>query len=194
MSATKKKRDEMERLVRNCEVRTLSNNLLAGIENLMVISVSINEREKFWKFKENPNLLGYYNSDSDAYFYITDRDEMKAEEYHTQFHEMIHATGHPKRLNRISSAEYNRPEMKKIEEAIATWGAYELCRLSGIRMPKTSHQGSYGSWLKWIFKYDFTKEEIREIKKQVLEAVRYITKQEVEVGNYRNEITDIRSY
>lgn len=50
--------------------------------------------------------------------------------YKTLFHEMIHATGHAKRLNRFSLVDYenNRP----FEEMVAEIGAAFLCNITGI--------------------------------------------------------------
>lgn len=58
-----------------------------------------------------------------------------AEAYHaTLFHELIHATGHPMRLNRFQENEHSRfgDESYSKEELIAEMGASFLCAFTGI--------------------------------------------------------------
>jgi antirestriction protein ArdC len=58
--------------------------------------------------------------------------------YSTLFHEIIHSTGHPKRLNRPGVAEndgFGQPKYSR-EELIAEFGAVFLCGLAGVH-PKT---------------------------------------------------------
>jgi antirestriction protein ArdC len=58
--------------------------------------------------------------------------ESAAEYYTTLFHELMHSTGHPKRLDRVAEAEGDRMERYSFEELIAEFGASFLCSFSGI--------------------------------------------------------------
>jgi antirestriction protein ArdC len=67
-----------------------------------------------------------------------------AEYYATLFHELTHATGHPKRLNRFSEFKGDRAEQYSFEELVAEFGAAFLCTFAGINNPKTEAlQASY---------------------------------------------------
>ncbi|GGH55695.1 hypothetical protein GCM10007423_63500 [Dyadobacter endophyticus] len=72
--------------------------------------------------------------------------------YSILFHEIIHSTGHPKRLNREGVAEFDRFGSKRYsqEELIAEMGAAYLNSVSGISSPELdSNSASYiKGWLK----------------------------------------------
>lgn len=55
-----------------------------------------------------------------------------AEYYSTAFHELIHSTGHAKRLNRIAGTAYFGSEAYSKEELIAEIGASALVNASGL--------------------------------------------------------------
>ena len=56
-----------------------------------------------------------------------------ADEYYaTLFHELTHATGHGKRLNRFSEREGDAVESYSFEELVAEFGASFLCAFAGI--------------------------------------------------------------
>jgi antirestriction protein ArdC len=55
--------------------------------------------------------------------------------YATLYHEMVHAVGHPKRLNRFSEAEGERIEQYSMEELVAEFGAAFLCAFAGLSNP-----------------------------------------------------------
>lgn len=76
----------------------------------------------------------------------------KSEEYYsTLFHEIVHSTGHEKRLNRTelkSIAGFGSHEYSK-EELVAELGSAYLCSHAGISMPVIENQAAYiGHWLK----------------------------------------------
>lgn len=68
-----------------------------------------------------------------------------AEEYYAAlFHELTHATGHPKRLNRFASTEGNSTERYSQEELVAEFGAAFLCGFTGVSNAQTDAlQASY---------------------------------------------------
>lgn len=70
--------------------------------------------------------------------------ESAAEYYATLFHELVHATGHPKRLNRFREFEGTHVERYSFEELVAEFGASFLCAFAGIQNLSTDAlQASY---------------------------------------------------
>ena len=65
--------------------------------------------------------------------------------YATLFHELVHSTGHEKRLNRKSVTEMAEfgSELYSIEELIAELGSAYLSSLSGIQNKNIEHNASY---------------------------------------------------
>jgi antirestriction protein ArdC len=80
---------------------------------------------------------------------IVDFDSI--EEYHsTLFHELVHSTGHPTRLNRstLMDAETFGDNNYSREELIAEMGAAFLCGITGIENRTINNSSSYlQSWL-----------------------------------------------
>jgi antirestriction protein ArdC len=78
-------------------------------------------------------------------------DFESAEEYHsTLFHELIHSTGHPSRLNRqtLMEAEYFGDQNYSREELVAEMGAAFLCGFAGIENKTINNSSAYlHSWL-----------------------------------------------
>ena len=81
--------------------------------------------------------------------------ESADEYYATLFHELVHGTGHPKRLNRFAEAEGDKVEKYSFEELIAEFGAAFLCAFAGIKNPESEAlQASYiEGWAK-VFRQD----------------------------------------
>ena len=70
--------------------------------------------------------------------------ESAAEYYATLFHELVHATGAEKRLNRFGQVEGDRVERYSFEELVAEFGAAFLGAFAGIESPGTEAlQASY---------------------------------------------------
>lgn len=73
------------------------------------------------------------------------------EYYCTLFHEMVHSTGHPSRLNRqgiASPAAYGDEAYSK-EELVAEMGAAMLCGVCGIENSTIENSAAYiGGWLR----------------------------------------------
>lgn len=64
--------------------------------------------------------------------------------YATLFHEAVHGSGHPKRLNRFDGAQLDQPEKYGFEELVAEFGAAFLCAFAGITSPSNDAlQASY---------------------------------------------------
>jgi antirestriction protein ArdC len=79
-----------------------------------------------------------------------------AEHYYAVFwHELTHAVGHPKRLNRFSDAQRDQPEKYSFEELVAEMGAAFLCGFAGIQNPGTEAlQVSYIEGWSRVFQQD----------------------------------------
>lgn len=59
-------------------------------------------------------------------------------EYHaTLFHELVHSTGHSKRLNRFKETDGEFEKRYSFEELVAEFGAAFLCGFAGIQNPGT---------------------------------------------------------
>ena len=114
--------------------------------------------------REMPNApVIQYGGSKAFYSPLTDRIALprpelftsSAEFHATQFHEMRHATGHPKRLNRSSIAEaapFGSPSYAA-EELIAEMGSAYLCAKTGISPAVVENQAAYISgWLETLRK------------------------------------------
>jgi antirestriction protein ArdC len=98
-----------------------------------------------------------------AYQFTLDRVSMPhlgqfegADEYYsTLFHELVHATGHSRRLNRFVETEGYQVERYSFEELVAELGAAFLCAFAGLANPSTEQlQASYiAGWAK-VFRQD----------------------------------------
>jgi antirestriction protein ArdC len=101
-----------------------------------------------------------------------------AEEFHaTKFHEICHATGHPKRLNRRSIAEvapFGSPSYAA-EELIAEMGSAYLCAEAGISPVVVENQAAYiNGWLETLRK---AKRLVVIAAAQAQKAANYISKE-----------------
>lgn len=74
--------------------------------------------------------------------------------YATLFHELVHSTGHEKRLDRKSVGhmqEFNPAEAYSFEELVAEIGSAFLCNKAGILEPVIDNTASYvDGWLKQL--------------------------------------------
>ncbi len=81
--------------------------------------------------------------------------ESADEYYATLFHELVHSSGHPRRLNRFAEAEGDRVEKYSFEELVAEFGAAFLCGFAGIQNPDTEMlQASYIEGWARVFRQD----------------------------------------
>ena len=75
--------------------------------------------------------------------------------YSVLWHELTHATGSPRRLNRFSDAQRDQPEKYSYEELVAEFGAAFLCGFAGIENAGTEAlQASYIEGWSRVFQQD----------------------------------------
>ena len=81
--------------------------------------------------------------------------ESGAEYYATLFHELVHSTGHAKRLNRFADSEGNKAERHSFEELVAEFGAAFLRGFTGIEDAGTDAlSASYIEGWSTVFRQD----------------------------------------
>lgn len=80
----------------------------------------------------------------------SDKFISQEEYYGTLFHELIHSTGHPSRLNRELQGRHEAEQSYAEEELIAEIGSAFLCSLVGISTPdiQNNRTAYIQSWLK----------------------------------------------
>lgn len=118
-----------------------------------------------------PNRPGITEGPNADYNPVTDqirmpgrsRFESEVEFYSTQFHELVHSTGHQSRLNRpelTKTTNFGSQTYSK-EELVAEMGSAILCGIANISPSVIEHQAAYiKGWLK----------KLREDKKVVVNA------------------------
>ena len=75
--------------------------------------------------------------------------------FSTLYHELTHASGHARRLNRFAEAEGDRVEKYSFEELVAEFGAAFLCGFAGIQNRGTEElQASYIEGWARVFQQD----------------------------------------
>lgn len=75
--------------------------------------------------------------------------------YAVLFHELVHSTGHHKRLNRFAEEESGMNQKYSYEELVAEFGSAFLCGFAGIRNPvQEALQASYIEGWSAVFKQD----------------------------------------
>jgi antirestriction protein ArdC len=105
------------------------------------------------------------NSATYSPMYVPSLDEVRmpmidqfesAQEYHgVFFHELVHSTGHEKRLNRIKAGQRFGSDDYSFEELVAEFGAAFLCSIAGIDNPKADRlHASYISGWSRVFEED----------------------------------------
>ncbi len=116
-------------------------------------------------FEVMPDKPGVAHSASYSPMYVPSLDEVRmpmtqqfenAQEYHAVFfHELVHSTGHEKRLNRIRVGQRFGSEDYSFEELVAEFGAAFLCSIAGIDNPKADglHASYISEWAK-VFEQD----------------------------------------
>ncbi|MBE3579028.1 MAG: DUF1738 domain-containing protein [Caldanaerobacter subterraneus] len=143
----------------------------------------LQEAEKIIEgYKDAPKIIhddpneAYYNAVKDlinipdkGFFYDIH------EYYSTLFHELIHSTGHPKRLNRFKENEKSAfsTDSYSLEELVAEIGAAMLCQHTGIIEKTIENSTAYiQSWLKQL---QNNKMMIFKAAAKAQQAVDYIT-------------------
>lgn len=152
----------------------------------------IEEAEKIKEgYRDSPPISfgpgrAFYRPSTDIISIPPLKDYEKPEEYYsTMFHEMVHSTGHVKRLKRTGITELNSfgSEPYSKEELIAEMGAAMLCGITGIDNSTLDNSASYiASWLNKL------KEDSRLVviaAAQAQKAADYI--QNIQHPDYRTE-------
>jgi antirestriction protein ArdC len=97
--------------------------------------------------------------------------------YGVLFHELVHATGAPKRLDR-EKGDYKYDQKYCFEELVAEFGSALLCGHCGIEKPLIENKSAYiESWLKALKEHS-EGDWIVKACKQAREAVEYIISNE----------------
>lgn len=108
------------------------------------------------KYKDRPEITyhpsrAFYRPSQDIIGMPSMSQFEKPEEYYsTLFHELVHSTGHPKRLNRKGFMEYDffGDENYSKEELVAELGASFLCAFAGIDNNTITNSAAYiQGWL-----------------------------------------------
>lgn len=130
----------------------------------------IEEAEKLMKgYMDCPDLRfasgrAFYNKSLDFISVPPMKDYRNHNEYYsTMFHEMVHSTGHERRLKRSGITEIASfgDETYSKEELVAEMGAAMLCGVAGIENSTIENSASYiGSWLR----------KLQDDKKMVVQA------------------------
>ncbi len=94
----------------------------------------------------------YYRPSTDAVVVPNiSRFEQKGEYYSTLFHELVHSTGHPERLNRLVLTAFFGSNDYSKEELVAEMGASMLCGELGIFDTTADNSAAYlQNWLNAI--------------------------------------------
>jgi antirestriction protein ArdC len=128
------------------------------------------------QYVEKDRSRAYYSPTEDTINMPPIEQFETAEDYYaTLFHESIHSTGHPNRLNREGIAQFDRfgSERYSLEELIAELGASFLCGLTGIdREPVIENTAAYIQG--WLKKLKDDKQFIFKAAAEAQKAVDYI--------------------
>ncbi|MCC0666404.1 zincin-like metallopeptidase domain-containing protein [Clostridioides sp. ZZV15-6597] len=137
-------------------------NTLTPLLGAQVIDVHTNPNEIVYNYISQQNIK-ILNQGNNAY-YILGKDTVviphlnhfKSDEYYyrTLFHELIHSTGEPYRLDRKTIVEYNKDvAIRSKEELVAEMGSLLLASEAGFKEGTAAEANSDNyllSWLEWI--------------------------------------------
>lgn len=136
------------------------------------------------QYVEKDRSGAYYHPNEDFINMPPIEQFVSAEAYYaTLFHESIHSTGHPHRLNREGVAQFDRfaSERYSLEELIAELGSSFLCGLTGIdREPVVENTAAYIQG--WLKKLKDDKQFIFKAAAEAQKAVDYIVSDMFEEG------------
>ncbi len=137
------------------------------------------------KYVEEDRARAFYRPQEDLINVPPIEQFETAENYYaTLFHEAIHSTGHPNRLNREGVAQFDRfgSERYSLEELVAELGASFLCGLTGIdREPIIENTAAYIQG--WLKKLKDDKQFIFKAAAEAQKAVDYIVGNTFEEGD-----------
>lgn len=124
----------------------------------------------------------YYMESTDC-IHVPPKTDFKSPEmyYSTVFHEMVHSTGTPSRLDRETLKSYRKVRNRSEEELIAEMGSCLLCAEAGIHSLSTEGESDYftvtnsdayiRSWYEWLKDGDV---DIVSIASKAEKAYQYI--------------------
>ncbi|MFC1734134.1 ArdC family protein [candidate division KSB1 bacterium] len=147
--------------VEQCEFDEIAESRIQKLAEKVV--VLHNSRQKGAEdiisgFPDKPKIQ--FKDDIDFPFYSPKLDKVVIQKmkwfntadsyYHTLFHELIHSTGHPSRLNRFDPADVNvfgGSEYSK-EELVAELGASYLTEIAGLKLNIKNASAYIKGWIK----------------------------------------------
>lgn len=157
----KKKKLKMVRYYRVYNVLTQCTGLKSKrvVSNPAEAPNPIEAAEKLVKgFADAPNIVyqsgrAFYRRSSDFVSIPPMKDFYNAEGFYSVlFHELVHSTGHAKRLNRTFGTEFG-DELYSKEELVAEIGAAMLCGVAGIEQATIKNSAAYiEGWMKALQK------------------------------------------
>lgn len=133
--------------------------------------------------------MAFYHIEAD-YINMPQRKLFKQKEhyYATLFHELVHSTGHEKRLNRKTITEMAEfgSEMYSLEELVAELGSAYLSCLTGILSSEIKNSAAYIKG--WLCKLKNDKRFIVQASGQAQRAVDFIINQPVPSSDSKEEV------
>ncbi|MCU0440407.1 MAG: zincin-like metallopeptidase domain-containing protein [Raineya sp.] len=175
------------------EIPTKYTNLIQWSESERLIQKNENCERIIEEYPNKP-IISIEEGNKAAYYPKLDKIVMPTmaqffsddEYYATLFHELIHSTGHEKRLSRPSLTEMAKfgDEKYSKEELVAEIGATFLCAEAGIE----STFGNSTAYIQgWINRLKDDKKLIISASRQAQEAVEYIfNKKDIQIQEIEN--------
>ncbi len=100
---------------------------------------------------QNKGMVAYYSVTTDTVVVPPIENFSSADRYYqTVFHELTHASGHPKRLNRFPSDSKPSTESYSKEELVAELGGAFLCHEAGLDVQVEESAAYIESWMQKI--------------------------------------------
>lgn len=112
-----------------------------SISRIISADELISQMQNVPQIKNNYRRCAYNLTDDFITVPIISDFDTSGEYYSALFHELIHSTGHPSRLNRISLHESKEQYCE--EELIAELGSSYLCAMCGISNSVLENQAAY---------------------------------------------------
>ena len=155
-------------------------------ENLEDKEILLRYRELLSHYTDKPNCQSHRNKNAyvpskDTILYVPVKRWDKVEDFvSTMCHEIIHSTGHSKRLNRATVMEGHSfgSVQYSVEELIAELGAAFLCQYIGILPSQVENSAAYLQ--SWIAALENDERLIFKAAVQAQKAVDYIFKEQNE--------------
>jgi antirestriction protein ArdC len=129
-------------------------------------------------YKDKPSIrhenTGAYYSPSEDFIGMPNKENFTGVEeyYSTLFHELVHSTGHPKRINRPLLANHSHRKEYSKEEIIAELGNAFLCGITGIENKTIDNTTAYIKF--WLQQLKEDNQFIFNVCAESQKAVNYI--------------------